>query len=229
MSGRPLPRHLVPDDRRVVPRDSHWYPERRVDLEERKRVAQMSPEEMQRTLLTHELTGIRNRRAWDEAARLPAVASIDADSLKWFNDAMGHEAGDRVLREIADALARVTNEAYHLSGDEFLIQGRSEEEVRRLVLRARRLLHRVTIEVTLPDGTVLRKIGLEISFGIGATRAQAEAELTLAKAAREASGARAPRGEAPRRGVIRIERSCGQAVPARHGRRQPGSRRWLRG
>jgi diguanylate cyclase (GGDEF)-like protein len=229
MSGRPLPRYLVPDERRAGQRDQHWYPERRVNLEERKRVAQMSPEEMKRTLLTHELTGIRNRRAWDEATKLPAVASIDADSLKWFNDAMGHEAGDQVLREIAQALARVTEEAYHLSGDEFLIQGQSEEEVRRLVLRARRLLHRAVIEAQLPDGTVLRKLGLEVSYGIGGSRAEAEAELMRAKAAREASGARAPRGEAPRRGVIRIDCARGRSVPARHGRRQPGSRRWLRG
>lgn len=229
MSVMPLPRHLLPDDRRFVSRSPHWYPERRVDLEARKRVAQMSPEEMQRTLLTHELTGIRNRRAWDEAVRLPAVGSIDADSLKWFNDVMGHEVGDTVLREIAGTLSRVSTEAYHLSGDEFLIQGHSEDEVRRLVLRARRLLHRVVVEADLSDGTKLRKIGLEISYGIGASRAEADIELALAKAAREASGARAARGEAPRRGLIRLDRGRGRDVPSTQGRRQPGTRRWLRG
>ncbi|MDX9740717.1 MAG: diguanylate cyclase [Gammaproteobacteria bacterium] len=231
MSIRLLPRYSEPEpgDRRIRARDPHWHPERRVDLEGRKRVAQMSPEEMQRTLLTHELTGIRNRRAWEEAERLPAVASIDADSLKWFNDAMGHEAGDRALREIANTLARVTREAYHLSGDEFLIQGHAEDEVRRVVLRARRLLHRVVIETKLPDGSTLRKIGLEISYGIGASRTEAEARLVVAKAAREASGARAARGEAPRRGVIRLGSDNGRDMSPPQARRQPGLRRWLRG
>lgn len=229
MSAKPLSRSVEPDDRRTQARDPRGHPERRIDLEGRKRVAQMSAAEMQRTLLTHELTGIRNRRAWDEAARLPVVASIDADSLKWFNDAMGHEAGDRVLCEIAATLARVMPEAYHLSGDEFLVQGRTEDEVRRAVLRARRLLHRAAVEVELPDGTVLRKIGLEISYGIGSCRAEAEAALIEAKQSREASGARAVRGETPRRGVVRLSAHGRNHERSPVWRRQSGPRRWLRG
>lgn len=216
-------------DRRIRSRDPRGYPERRVDLEGRKRVAQMSAAEMQRTLLTHELTGIRNRRAWDEAVRLPVLASIDVDSLKWFNDAMGHEAGDRVLCEIAVTLARVMPEAYHLSGDEFLIQGRTEDEVRRGILRARRLLHRATVEVELADGTVLRKTGFEISYGIGGCRAEAERALIEAKQSREASGARAVRGETPRRGVMRLSAHDRTTERSHAWRRQSGPRRWLRG
>src|SRR2546421_1164209 len=41
--------------------------ERRVALGKRRRVAEMSPEEMQRELLTFEVTGLPNRRAFDEA------------------------------------------------------------------------------------------------------------------------------------------------------------------
>jgi hypothetical protein len=40
--------------------------ERRVDLENRRRTAEMSPEEMQRELLTSEVTGLPNRRALKE-------------------------------------------------------------------------------------------------------------------------------------------------------------------
>ncbi len=41
--------------------------ERRVALGKRRRVAEMSPEEMRRELLTSEVTGLPNRRAFGEA------------------------------------------------------------------------------------------------------------------------------------------------------------------
>jgi len=41
--------------------------ERRVALAKRRRVGEMSPEEMQRELLTSEVTGLPNRRAFNEA------------------------------------------------------------------------------------------------------------------------------------------------------------------
>lgn len=224
-SGKPGPRNADTDmDRRFAARrtDRRFeqradQSERRIDAATRKRVAQMSPEEMQRTLLTHELTGIPNRRAYQEAEKLPVLAAVDADSLKWFNDTLGHEAGDQVLRTIARALAAATREAYHISGDEFLVQGRSEDEVRRAVLRARRLLQRATVQVRLPNGTVVRKLGLEISYGIGGDRIASEAALAQAKRLREASGARAPRGEPPRRGLVSFgtPRSGGAPGPVR--------------
>lgn len=60
------------------------------------------------------LTGLPNRRSWDErlpaevarAARLGhplAVAMIDLDHFKAFNDRHGHQAGDEVLRSAAAA------------------------------------------------------------------------------------------------------------------------------
>lgn len=188
--------------------------DRRVDLAGRKRVAQMTPDEMKRTLLTHELTGIRNRRAYDEAEKLPVQAAVDADSLKWFNDTMGHEAGDRMLRAIAAALDQATPEAYHIAGDEFLVQGPTEEEVHQVLARARRFLERITIESRLADGTIIRKTGLEISYGIGNSRTSSEEALARAKRRRERSGARAARGEAPRAGLVRLAGACAAKDPA---------------
>lgn len=196
------------NDRRTTPGSIERGPDRRVDFHCRKLVAQMSPEEMQHALMRHELTGLRNRRAYQEAEKMPVQAAIDADSLKWFNDAMGHEAGDHVLRAIASAFDAVTTEAYHFGGDEFLVQGRSEDDVLRIILRARRLLRRVTIGTRLADGTVIRKTGVEISYGIGRSRADSERALSQAKETRAASGARAARGEPPRRGLVRISGRC---------------------
>jgi diguanylate cyclase (GGDEF)-like protein len=60
------------------------------------------------------LTGLPNRRRWDEeAARMVAraertgeplaIAIIDLDRFKAYNDAFGHQAGDRLLKEAAAA------------------------------------------------------------------------------------------------------------------------------
>ncbi|MFF5078572.1 diguanylate cyclase domain-containing protein [Actinoplanes sp. NPDC000266] len=75
------------------------------------------------------LTGIANRRAFDEAVRRTqdgdvAVLVIDTDKFKQINDTAGHEAGDAALRAIATALtANVRDEdlVARLGGDEFAV------------------------------------------------------------------------------------------------------------
>jgi diguanylate cyclase (GGDEF)-like protein len=77
------------------------------------------------------LTGLRNRLAWEEAladhSEKPVPVGVvlaDVDGLKATNDALGHDAGDRLLVAIADAIGGETpNEggaiAARLGGDEF--------------------------------------------------------------------------------------------------------------
>jgi len=85
--------------------------------------------------LTDALTGLKNRRGFDEAAaaeidrarryRHPfTVAFIDLDDFKLVNDRMGHEAGDRVLVGVADVFRRrlrAVDLAARLGGDEFAL------------------------------------------------------------------------------------------------------------
>ncbi len=52
------------------------------------------------------------------------VAFIDLDNFKLINDSLGHAAGDKALRFIADKLVSAIGddgEAYRLSGDEFIV------------------------------------------------------------------------------------------------------------
>ncbi|HEY6809371.1 MAG TPA: GGDEF domain-containing protein [Gemmatimonadales bacterium] len=82
------------------------------------------------------LTNIPGRRAFDEALqRLGdhyAVAMVDVDHFKHFNDSHGHDAGDQVLRMVAARLGAVAGggTAYRYGGEEFavLFPGKSAEE-----------------------------------------------------------------------------------------------------
>ncbi|HXF66384.1 MAG TPA: GGDEF domain-containing protein [Burkholderiales bacterium] len=74
-----------------------------------------------------ELTGLPSRRALNERlATLGgryAIAMLDVDHFKKFNDTHGHELGDQVLRMVASHLARVGGggTAYRYGGEEFTI------------------------------------------------------------------------------------------------------------
>jgi diguanylate cyclase (GGDEF)-like protein/PAS domain S-box-containing protein len=67
-----------------------------------------------RLALTDQLTGLPNRRAWEDGLRRElaraerddnpvCIAVIDLDNFKQFNDEHGHQAGDAVLTEAARA------------------------------------------------------------------------------------------------------------------------------
>jgi PleD family two-component response regulator len=69
----------------------------------------------QRAAVTDALTGLLNRRAFDERLREEleraahtgdsvALVMVDCDGLKTTNDTGGHELGDRVLQSIARCL-----------------------------------------------------------------------------------------------------------------------------
>jgi diguanylate cyclase (GGDEF)-like protein len=82
------------------------------------------------------LTELPARRALTEAlqrlAGQYAVAMIDVDHFKRFNDEYGHDVGDQVLRMVASKLAQVQGggRAYRYGGEEFAIifAGKSVEE-----------------------------------------------------------------------------------------------------
>ena len=84
---------------------------------------------------TDQLTGLRNRRAFDEMLeRERAVADrsgqpfslimLDLDRFKALNDTHGHQAGDDALKGIAGFLQhvrRMTDTVFRIGGDEFAI------------------------------------------------------------------------------------------------------------
>jgi diguanylate cyclase (GGDEF)-like protein len=97
-------------------------------LTERLRGARVEAEEQ---ALTDTLTGLRNRRAMDQAlaaliaaTRPFALMHLDLDWFKQVNDTHGHAAGDHVLVEVARALRAATRAGdviARVGGDEFVI------------------------------------------------------------------------------------------------------------
>lgn len=192
--------------------------DRRHDLETRKLVSEMSPEDMRIALLTDERTGLGNKRAYNEvlddpARRKPVQVKGDVDGLKWINDNYGEHAGDALLNAKADILKEEGLDAYRTGGDEFYSQFDTPEQADAAMKRVSDKLSNAIIEVTEPDGTVTRLKGARFSYGKGQDPKSADTSLQAAKQARESSGDRAPRGERPT-GLAEVEESRG---PARTG------------
>lgn len=91
--------------------------------------------ELREMVSTDPLTGCRNRRHFDDVInreverhrryRIPlSLLFVDINRFKAINDSLGHEAGDRVLQQVAAFLVRNVREAdyvFRWGGDEFLI------------------------------------------------------------------------------------------------------------
>jgi diguanylate cyclase (GGDEF)-like protein len=91
--------------------------------------------ELETKARTDELTGLPNRRAWHEqlprelsraarAASPLAVAMLDLDHFKRYNDTRGHQAGDRLLKEVSGAWngeLRPTDLLARYGGEEFAL------------------------------------------------------------------------------------------------------------
>lgn len=96
----------------------------------------LANQELHRVSMTDGLTGIPNRRVFDEllvrewrrCARLQkpiSVVMLDVDYFKKFNDRYGHQAGDQCLRAaarvIASAVPRASDLAARYGGEEFVL------------------------------------------------------------------------------------------------------------
>jgi GGDEF domain-containing protein len=74
-----------------------------------------------------EMTGLPSRRALNEQllglGRQYAIAMLDVDHFKRFNDTYGHDVGDQVLKMVAKKMAAVKGggKAYRYGGEEFTI------------------------------------------------------------------------------------------------------------
>jgi diguanylate cyclase (GGDEF)-like protein/PAS domain S-box-containing protein len=105
--------------------EERWRQERRGLVKERREMANLAN--------TDPLTGLLNRRGFDEKLRRYSgqrrmrhtLLMIDIDFFKKYNDTYGHQAGDDCLMRVADVLrtnaARSTDVAARMGGEEFAV------------------------------------------------------------------------------------------------------------
>ncbi|MDZ3832883.1 MAG: diguanylate cyclase [Sphingopyxis sp.] len=140
------------------------------------------------------LTGLPNRRAFEtlldqhyaearSACEPLSVAFCDIDEFKRVNDVHGHEAGDRVIKLIADTLAKISNDHCHVArhgGEEFVMlfrglapsEAASKLDSAREGLANRKLINRKTDE---PFGRITFSGGVADVFGYDDARSALKA------------------------------------------------------
>lgn len=139
-----------------------------------------------------ELTGLPGRRALDETLRnlggVFTIAMADVDRFKLFNDRHGHDAGDQVLRMVADEMAGVGGggRAFRYGGEEFAIvfPGSTVPDNRKHLESLRQSIAERKFALRAPDrpksrpekpknrGKPARTVTVTISIGLAATNSR---------------------------------------------------------
>jgi len=137
--------------------------------------------ELQRRAHIDGLTGLSNRDFFRQQLReclssgqTSALLYIDLDEFKKVNDSAGHEAGDTLLKEVADRLRRCAHRGdavARLGGDEFAIMLAGEAGAVAAVAAAARVLEamQAPIAVAGAERRVSASIGIALIPADGAT------------------------------------------------------------
>ncbi len=145
---------------------------------------------------THDkLTGLYNRRGYDFLLQnvdleTSALILFDLDKFKQINDTFGHDAGDRVLMKVADALFcsfRTQDFVCRIGGDEFaVIMVHSDPSLKELLLnKARKINERLASEAT---DTPAISVSMGVAFGFDGVDAEylfKQADTSLYKAKKD--------------------------------------------
>ena len=191
------------ENRRMAATLSHLNEELGVALDRADRLARYD-----------QLTGVRNRRAFEEEAGAIAVRRdtdeqwfamlVDLDHFKAINDRHGHFLGDEVLRRVGEIMTDVERRVPHtvsarMGGEEFalLMPGRGQAEIVAAAEAMRQQIERLQI-----DGGA-EPIETSASFGLSAWHANEPIHAAL----RRADDALYEAKEAGRNRIVSADRS----------------------
>lgn len=144
-----------------------------------KKIAENVSEELKIISIQDGLTGINNRRRFDEAlndewyraSRLSSALSLimcDIDKFKEYNDTYGHLEGDKCLTRIAhlieDSARRAGDMAARFGGEEFtiILPDTGHEQAREIAEQIRMAI----IDIALPHNTSSVANIVTVSFGV---------------------------------------------------------------
>jgi diguanylate cyclase (GGDEF)-like protein/PAS domain S-box-containing protein len=167
-----------------------------VDVTDRRR----AEDDLVRRAFTDPLTGLPNRRALTDRLRHAVALSrrrglqvglvhLNIDRFKAVNEALGHEAGDMLLSQVADRLrwsTRVEDTAVRLGADEFLVVAEDVEDLDGLRALADRLLSVLDEPFLVHEREITLSASVGLTLGSDMTPddllRQAQSALTKAKA-----------------------------------------------
>lgn len=159
-------------------------------------IIRSSEERLEQQARTDKLTGLLNRIPYDEILsdafqrfsrynEGSALLALDIDHFKSINDTYGHDAGDEVLRKVAQILrgqTRSVDKAFRIGGEEFAIYlpQCDDTATRNTGERIRQAVEDMDIVVNA------QTIKITISVGYARTRVSTDTPDKLKKAADEA-------------------------------------------
>lgn len=161
----------------------------REDITDKKRIEKMS--------ITDALTGLHNRRHFDQVVKLEHNRSkrngknfvfiiIDVDHFKRYNDTYGHQMGDEVLKQVAKTLqqelTRAHDFAFRIGGEEFGIvtSGMSEEEAVSFADRIRAAIEQLRIKHK--ESTTARHVTISMGIAIKSPESSDSIDTVIHKA-----------------------------------------------
>ena len=159
---------------RGVPLEDGGYVTTYVDVTERRR----SEAKIAHMALHDALTGLANRVLLNEhleqalsrvkRGEMVAVHLLDLDHFKHVNDTLGHPAGDKLLKDVADrlrALVRETDTIARMGGDEFAVLQVAIAQPADATSLARRIIESVAEPYELEGRQVV--VGTSIGIAVG--------------------------------------------------------------
>lgn len=145
---------------------------------ERTKELQEANARLERLAVTDGLTGVFNHRRFQEQLQAEILRSerhkrpmgvlmVDVDFFKKVNDAMGHPAGDELLRRLAEVLSvdlRQTDMIARYGGEEFavLLPETTKSEAMQVAERMR-----IAVETRINDGSTPWPTKVTVSIGVG--------------------------------------------------------------
>ena len=154
-----------------------WYFEAKQlneTIREYARWQQQTVDDYKERSCTDELTGLKNRRyyeeviaAWVTEQKKFSVIMIDIDHFKVVNDTYGHPVGDEVLKFLAVKMSEVVREedvCVRLGGEEFILL-LAETDTQDAMIIAERLRKNVAASLSLTEDYITISLGVGSYFG----------------------------------------------------------------
>ncbi len=160
------------------------YPQIRTQVREEGKLRAMTAtlsarsETLEQAALTDSLTGMQNRRYFDDALREyleeferigkpVGLMVLDLDHFKSVNDTHGHDVGDEVLRAVANCLKDMTR--YHdvvarLGGEEFAVVAPNMDND--LLIKLAERIRRAIAALAIVSGNIRLKITTSVGLAV---------------------------------------------------------------